>query len=428
MRKRFFLTGAFVCLLVANFALGQTPGLNSFSSTEAETAIAVKESSASNTFSSAEVASKLVEAKRLLQSTSFAGEKTGSAPVALAAIDPATSEIQIVSIAKDSFLTKDGVFLLSTQAGKSVRLRIVRPNGVNTAVTVTDTKGHSLLPLLVQYPIVRNGSWSENAYYTSAHPALLSSGIVDEGQRYLASMFSQATQELQSTGVAIPADIVEVAKHLVIVEHTDHKRFRDDERANIYPEVLALYALNQGNTFRYSVSSAGAGGMIQMIPRTYEAIRRQHPKVSLEADFVRGMQNHANALKAQLLYINDTWNYLRQSADVQQAMSSGFATKTELLAAGYNSNPYRLPNYLANGGTAWKTLIPAETQMYLAIYQSVDSHVDFQSTESIPTTDVGRETASTPGPSIARQATSALMSWVGKQVVANAVALTHLVR
>lgn len=428
MSKRLFLIGAFVCLLVANFALGQTSGLNSFGSTEPETALAEGDSTASHRFSSAEVANKLVEAKRLLQSTSFAEEKTGSAPVALAAIDPATAEIQIISIAKDSFLTKGGVFLLNTQAGKSVRLRIVRPNGVNTAVTVTDANGRSLLPLLVQYPIVRDGSFSENAYYTSAHPALVSSDIVAEGQRYLTSMFGQATQELQAKGVAIPADIVQVAKHLVIVEHTDHKRFRDEERANIYPEVLALYALNQGDTFRYSVSSAGAGGMIQMIPKTYAAIREHHPNVRLEPDFVSGMQNHTNALKAMLLYINDTWNFLGQSADVQQAMNSGIATKTELLAAGYNSNPYRLPNYLANGGTAWKTLIPAETQMYLAIYQSVDSHVDFQTTESVPTTDVGMATISPSGPSIARQATSALMSWVGKQVLANAVALTHLVR
>ena len=427
MRKRLFLTGAFVCLLVANIALGQTAGLNSFSSTESEAAISERPSAA-HRFSNAQVVNKLAEAKRLLKSTPFAGEKTSSAPVALAAIDSATSEIQIVSIAKDSFLTKGGVFLLNTQTGKSVRLRIVRPNGVNTAVTLTDANGRSLLPLLVQYPIVRDGSFSENAYYTSAHPALVSSDIVAEGQRYLARMFGQATQELQSNGVAIPADIVAVAKHLVIVEHTDHKRFRDEERGNIYPEVLALYALNQGDTFRYSVSSAGAGGMIQMIPRTYAAIREHHPNVQLEPDFVSGMQNHANALKAMLLYINDTWNYLAQSADVRQAMSSGVATKTELLAAGYNSNPYRLPNYLANGGTAWKTLIPAETQMYLAIYQSVDSHIDFQTTESVPTTDVGLSTVSPPGPSMARQAASALVSWVGKQVLANAVAITHLVR
>ena len=140
------------------------------------------------------------------------------------------------------------------------------------------------------------------------------------------------------------------------------------------------------------------------------------------------MQTHTNALKAQLLYINDTWNYLAQTPEVQQALRSGIATKTELLAAGYNSNPYRLPTYLANGGPAWRTLIPAETQMYLSIYQSVDSHVDFGSSESVPTNDVGTSTITPAGSSIAREATSAVVTWISKQVLNNTVPLTRLVR
>jgi hypothetical protein len=137
------------------------------------------------------------------------------------------------------------------------------------------------------------------------------------------------------------------------------------------------------------------------------------------------MQNHANALKAMLLYINDTWNYLDRSESVQQALRSGVATKTELLAAGYNSNPYRLPDYLASG-SAWKDRIPAETQMYLAIYQSVDSHVDFQS-ESIPTSDVDLSTV-VPTNSFTRAATSAMMSWISRQVVQSGAAALSLLR
>ena len=57
-------------------------------------------------------------------------------------------------------------------------------------------------------------------------------------------------------------------------------------------------------------------------------------------------------------------------------MTNGIATKSELLAAGYNSNPMRLPLYLKNGGTEWRTLIPAETKMYLAIYGSVDQAME----------------------------------------------------
>jgi len=218
---------------------------------------------------------------------------------------------------------------------------------------------------------------------------------------------------LATSGVVIPQEIVAVAAHLVIVEHTDHRRFLNDNRADIYPEVLSLYALNRGDTFRYSVSSAGAGGMIQMMPKTYQAIREHHPNVTLDADFVSGMQNHANALKAMLLYINDTWKFLQSQDEVQQALQSGSATKTELLAAGYNSNPFKLPSYLSNGGSAWRSLIPAETQMYLAIYQSVDSNVDFQfgSTPSvIATTDLP---IFAPVATLARETTAALASWVG---------------
>jgi hypothetical protein len=421
-RSSVSLIWAFVCLLVANVTLAQSPALDSSASTESTTEVALttaRNSTSVTTLSSAAVAEKLAEAKRLLNS-----REDGSVSIALAALDPRVSEIHVLTLAKESFLTKGADVSLTTHLGKAVRLRIIRPNGVNTAVTITDITGHSLLPLLVKYPIIRDGAWSENAFYTSAHPALLSSNIVAEGQRYLTTMFAQAAADLKSSGVTIPADIVEVAKHLVIVEHTDHKRFREENRAEIYPEVLALYALNQGNTYRYSVSSAGAGGMIQMIPRTYEAIRQQHPNVSLQADFVSGMQNHANALKAQLLYINDTWKFLQGTTEVQDALRSGTASKIELLAAGYNSNPYRLPQYLSNGGSAWRALIPAETQMYLAIYQSVDRHVDFGNAESVPL--VGGSRATPFGTAFARQASAAVISWLGKQVLSNATVITHL--
>src|SRR5439155_9525366 len=175
----------------------------------------------------------------------------------------------------------------------------IRPNGVNTAVTVIDTTtGSTLLPLVVAYPIERNGAQIETAYYTSAHPDLLSPEIVSAGQDYVANMLAAAAAHLAANGVSIAPDLISIAEHLCIVEHTDHRRFLNEDRSKIYPEIFSLYALNQGDTFRYSVSSAGAGGMIQMIPRTYEGIRQQHPAVDLATDFVIGMRNHANALEA----------------------------------------------------------------------------------------------------------------------------------
>jgi hypothetical protein len=153
--------------------------------------------------------------------------------------------------------------------------------------------------------------------------------------------------------------------------------------------------------------------MIQMIPRTYEGIRQQHPDVSLQPDFVTGMRDHANALEAMLLYMNDTWNKLAESAEVQNALRNGIATKPELLAAGYNSNPGRLPLYLKNGGDGWRTLIPAETQMYLKIYGAVDKTLDLGPDSSVDGTGKGAQVSG----SVTRPlGTAAVLSWLSQSL------------
>ncbi|HYX28291.1 MAG TPA: hypothetical protein VE863_06970 [Pyrinomonadaceae bacterium] len=317
---------------------------------------------------------KLTEATALLKSHAPADEKT----VSLAVLDRDTSAIEVLSMAKDTFLTKGASLSVTSQSGRTLYLTVVRANGVNTAVRVSDARtGKELTPLTVAFPIVKGGSITEVAYYSSAHPAILSTDVTDDGEAYISTMLDHAKDELDAKGVHVPLDIVDVAEHLCVVEHTDHKRFMNEDHTALLPEIVSLYALNQGDTFRYSVSTAGAGGMIQMIPRTYEAIRQDHPAVPLQTDFVSGMRDHANALEAMLLYMNDTWTKLSESSDVQDAMRNGIATKPELLAAGYNSNPIKLPIYLKNGGANWRTLIPAETQMYLSIYSEVDRNVKF---------------------------------------------------
>jgi hypothetical protein len=64
--------------------------------------------------------------------------------------------------------------------------------------------------------------------------------------------------------------------------------------------------------------------------------------------------------------MQDTWDDISARTD-QKALASA-SPRRRLLAAGYNSNPARLACYIERGGTGWRTLIPAETQMYLRIY------------------------------------------------------------
>ncbi|HEX7721958.1 MAG TPA: hypothetical protein VF397_07350, partial [Pyrinomonadaceae bacterium] len=113
--------------------------------------------------------------------------------------------------------------------------------------------------------------------------------------------------------------------------------------------------------------------MVQMIPWTYNLMRQRHPGVGLNPDFVLGMRNHGNALEAMLLYMQDTWNDLSANEDVQSAIAAKQATPTEIIAAGYNSNAARIPGYIRRAGAGWRGLIPRETQIYLQIYQSLDS-------------------------------------------------------
>ena len=318
--------------------------------------------------------SRITEAIRLLRSrptpTSFGSPAIDV--VTLAALDRTTSRIHLVPMYKPTFLKKGAEATMTSSLGVQMNVRILRANGVNTAVAIFDPQGRALVPLVVQYPIERGGVFREMAYYTSVHPALFSPELARSGQAYVRTMLDLAVKRLREKGKFISPQIVDVAERLCLVEHVDHDRFRNENRLALYQEIYSLFALNQLETYRYSVSSAGAGGMVQMIPWAYNLMKTRHPGVGLIPDFVVGMRTHSNALQAMLLYMQDTWNDLSANEDVQYALRAKLATQTELLAAGYNSNAARLPLYIRRGGASWRYLIPRETQMYLQIYKSVE--------------------------------------------------------
>ena len=323
------------------------------------------------------IQTRITEAQRLLKSRPMTTAMT-TPPldfVTIAALERQTGRTHLVTLSKQTFLTKGAELATTTSLGTPVTLRVLRANGVNTALTIFTADGKDLVPLIVEYPIERRGLFLEMAYYTSAHPSLLSQDLVRSGQSYVRNMMDLAVTRLKERGVTISPDVVNVAERLCLVEHIDHDRFRAENRLALYEEIYSLYALNQLNTYRYSVSVAGAGGMVQMIPWAYNLERQRHPGVGLIPDFVTAMRNHGNALQAMLLYMQDTWNELSASEDVKYALNAKIATPSEILAAGYNSNAAKLPGYIRRGGEDWKYLIPRETQMYLQIYKSFESLV-----------------------------------------------------
>ncbi len=324
------------------------------------------------------IQARISEAKRMLRTKPVPTAMTTTPSiqfVTVAALDRDSSKMHFVTMSKETFLKKGAELSTVTSLGTNVNVKIIRANGVNTALTIVTPEGKALAPLIVEYPIEKGGMFKELAYYTSAHPELLSRDLVRSGQSYVRNMLDLAAKRLSEKGINVSPDLIDIAERLCVVEHVDHGRFRDENRIALYDEIYSLFALNELDTYRFAVSSAGAGGMVQMIPWAYNLQRTRYPGVGLMPDFVNGMRTHSNALQAMLLYMKDVWADLEANEEVQYALSSKLATKTELMAAGYNSNAAKLPGYLKRGRDNWRNLIPRETQMYLQIYKSFDSLV-----------------------------------------------------
>jgi len=328
-----------------------------------------------------QIKARLEEAKRSMTARPITIADTDGTfttnSVRIAFYDFDTKQLDYIVMPKDSFLTKDGEFFVTSTKTKSLKIKIVRPNGVNTPVIISDFTNKLHLPLMVQYPVERGGVYYETAYYMSTHPGLVTPEVVTAGKLYVRNTIDVAREKLRQKGLYIAPHIADMAERLSIVEHVDHYRFRTEYHPNIYNDIFTLYALNEGQTYRYSVSSAGAGGMVQMIPSTYAMIRNRYYNAALMPDFVEGMRNHVNAATAMLLYIQMTYNDLVANQTIRDAIDSGLATEAELMSAGYNSNPAKLAGYIKRGGSNWKYLIPRETQIYLQINDSINRFVPF---------------------------------------------------
>ncbi|HEX8288767.1 MAG TPA: hypothetical protein VF556_12260 [Pyrinomonadaceae bacterium] len=325
--------------------------------------------------------SRIAEAKRQMQARPLPTALTDSfletSVIRIAFFDWKAQKIDYAVMTKETFLAINTDTVTTSSNGKSITIKTVRGNGVNTPIMIFDEAGQTHLPLLVQYPIEKFGKHVETAYYISTHPGLVTPEVVNAGKMYVRNTIDIAREKLREKGIYIQPRIADIAERLSAVEHVDHQRFRNEYHPNIYNDIYTLYALNEGDTYRYSVSSAGAGGMVQMIPSTYRMVRSRFFNVNLMPDFVEGMRNHVNAAQAMLLYMQWTWNDLMTSPTVAGALESGIAADYQLMAAGYNSNPAKLAGYINRGGANWTTLIPRETKIYLQIYDSMNRFVPF---------------------------------------------------
>ena len=173
------------------------------------TTAATAEGSAAAASSAAEATllrARLTEARRLLET-----RRPETTERVTLAVEDNDSDIHLLAVPKEIFLSKGAESQVVSSLGESLRLQVVRPNGVNTTVRVSDGEGRQLRPLLVQYPIEKEGRMTEVAYYASAHPAVRTEALVRGGSRYVRSMLDAAAARLAERGKAIDPEIVDVA-------------------------------------------------------------------------------------------------------------------------------------------------------------------------------------------------------------------------
>ncbi len=312
---------------------------------------------------------KLTEAQKILAKECDIDNDT----VGISLLERQSGEIYFAKMLKTNFITRDYQENFTLSNDSEVTVHIDQPNFINTKVSV-ESKDGEYIPLMVKYPIIRGGAFKEMGYYTPAHRVLQKYGFAKLGNDYIDKVLNAANKNLKCKNLDVPDKVFNLAKSLCIVEHIDHGRFRTEDKDALFNEVRTLYALNKANTYRYAVSSAGAGGMVQMIPRTYKEIQNTFPQVDWIKNFESAMMTHENAAKAMLLYLNRYYDFFSSNSAVNEALENKYATEEEIMAAGYNSNPVKVPQALSKG-EYWKRSLPQETQIYLAILGSVDNTV-----------------------------------------------------
>jgi len=188
--------------------------------------------SAGRMLSFGEIKGKIAEAKREMmsrpQNTAMTDPSLTNNLVRVAFLNSRTNQIDFVSMAKDSYLSTIGLKQLVSTSGKTVTVRTIRGNGVNTPLEIRDETGQAQLPLMVQYPVEKGGRITETAYYMSTHPGLVTPEVVNAGKFYVHNVIEIARDRLKSKGITIQPKVADIAERLATVEHVDHDRFRNE--------------------------------------------------------------------------------------------------------------------------------------------------------------------------------------------------------
>ena len=284
----------------------------------------------------------------------ISGYKLGDKDIALAILDPGTNQI-ITTVGR-----LNGKKMLFPDPAVDVKLAYF--NGVNSRFRVNVPANGQVVALKYLISPKESGSKAaiENSLYEAVYvpysqnfndPAVLSYGA-----DYLNGIIARVAKDLENTpsrsvpGLTITQAIKPaLIKSLVYAEHTDTAKILKGEIQNTVDQLNSLFALNEGDTYKYSVSSAGARGIAQFIPSTYSSLVSRHSDADLIPDFIAGMSDHKNSIKAMYLLLDDYAGAIRVKASLGFAEGRIF----EYGAASYNGGTSRVAKAVNLFGENW---------------------------------------------------------------------------
>ena len=272
-----------------------------------------------------------------------------------------TRRIKIVRVHPKLGGKSDGIVI---EPGKS--------NGVNTKFNIVYPEQH--IVLAIKRP-VRSGNGFKEVVYTPYSEDLDIPVIRKAGLDYLRNVLTIAKNDLIKRGVRpLSSDRFvddDVALTLAIIEHIDPQKFESGKYTTerLIHETLVIMGTNTHSAYRYSASRAGARGLFQFIPKTYNRMVALYPRAGLKKDFIHGMEDHENGAKASFLLFDADMCVL-SNGRAQSVMAERDALG-RFLASAYNCGSGRTRTAMDKYGPDWPNGVPSETQIYLRKFDVV---------------------------------------------------------
>lgn len=281
--------------------------------------------------------------------------KLGDKDIALAILDPNTNQT-ILTVGRQN--GKKMVF-----PDQSVDVSLTTFNGVNSKFKVNSPSNGQIVAL--KYLISPKESGSKSAIEQSLYEAVYvpysqsfnDPAVLAYGSDYLNGIINRVADDLKNIpSNSVPGKTITEAitpaliKSLVYAEHTDTgKVLNSTDIKSTIDQLNIIFALNEGDAYKYSVSSANARGIAQFIPSTYASLTTRHADANLIPDFVTGMSDHENSIKAMYILLDDYAGTVRVKARMGFAEGRVF----EYGAASYNGGTTRVAKAVNLYGDMW---------------------------------------------------------------------------